>query len=53
MELLENEADLISADISQALAAFPGNINAVQQYFTAGGFIHASDDIHHRTFSAA
>ena len=50
MELLKNQADFIPSDIRQMLAAFPADVHAVEQDFSAGGLIHASDDIHHGAF---
>ncbi len=53
VKLLEHHADLIAADLGQLVFGNIIEVDAVQDDFPGGVFIHAADDIHQSGFTGA
>ena len=53
VEALEDEADLLVADVGQLVAVERRNVHAVQQIIAAGRAVEAADHVHQRGFARA
>ena len=53
MKLLEDQANLVAANLGQALVVLLGDVLAVKQDLAGGGTVHAADDVHQRGLAGA
>ena len=53
MELLEDQADLVAADLGQVRGALAADVGAVEDDAAFRGRVHAADDVQHRRLAGA